>query len=338
MITISLCMIVKNEEKVLGRCLDCLKSIVDEMIIVDTGSTDKTKEIAAAYTDKIYDYKWNHNFADARNFAFSKATMEYIYSADADEILDEANIQNFKTLKSVLLPEIEIVQMMYCNQLQFNTTYNYDEEYRPKLFKRLRTFRFVEPIHETIAMEPVVFDSDVRIIHMPGSNHASRDLYYFVEMHKNGIPLTKHLHNMYARELFICGKKDNFIEAIPAFQDTLSDASRSIDEIREATCIIARAARLQDNIHLFFTNALKNVVCDSCSEMCYELGEYYYACNELDNACIWYQNAAFETECILDIRIKNIFALQGLSKCYKAVGNLEEAAKYEALASANEQK
>ncbi|MBQ4521893.1 MAG: glycosyltransferase [Lachnospiraceae bacterium] len=54
--TISLCMIVKNEEKVLARCLDCLKDLVDEMIIVDTGSTDATKDIARKYTDKIYDF------------------------------------------------------------------------------------------------------------------------------------------------------------------------------------------------------------------------------------------------------------------------------------------
>ncbi len=331
MITISLCMIVKNEEKVLGRCLACLKDIVDEMIIVDTGSTDRTKEIAAVYTDSIYDYKWNHDFSDARNFSFSKATKDYIYSADADEILDDSNIQKFKILKAALLPEIEIVQMMYCNQLRFNTTYNYEEEYRPKLFKRLRTFRFENPIHETIAMNPVIFDSDVRIIHMPESNHASRDLQYFAQMHKKGIPLNKHLHNMYARELYICGKSEDFITAVNTFENTLSDASRSIDEIREATCVIARAARLQGNLHQFFTNALKSIVCDSCSEICYELGEYYFACHELDNACIWYQNAAFETQCILDIRIKNRFALQGLYNCYRAAGNLEEAAKYEAL-------
>lgn len=57
MATVSLCMIVKNEEKVLGRCLDSAKEIADEIIIVDTGSTDRTKEIAAEYTEKIYDFK-----------------------------------------------------------------------------------------------------------------------------------------------------------------------------------------------------------------------------------------------------------------------------------------
>ena len=58
MITISLCMIVKNEGQVLSRCLDSLAGLMDEIIIVDTGSCDRTREIAARYTDKIYDYIW----------------------------------------------------------------------------------------------------------------------------------------------------------------------------------------------------------------------------------------------------------------------------------------
>ena len=59
MITISLCMIVKNEERILARCLDSLKGIAEEIIIVDTGSTDRTKEIAARYTDHIYDFTYS---------------------------------------------------------------------------------------------------------------------------------------------------------------------------------------------------------------------------------------------------------------------------------------
>ena len=113
MITISLCMIVKNEERVLKRCLDSVRDLVDEIIIVDTGSTDATKRIAAGYTDKIYDLTWNDDFSAARNFAFSKATKEYIYSADADEVLSEENRRRFRLLKETLLPEIEIVQMKY---------------------------------------------------------------------------------------------------------------------------------------------------------------------------------------------------------------------------------
>ena len=74
--TISLCMIVKNEELVLGRCLESIKDLVEEIIIVDTGSTDKTKEIAKLYTNNIYDFKWINDFSAARNFSFSKATKD----------------------------------------------------------------------------------------------------------------------------------------------------------------------------------------------------------------------------------------------------------------------
>lgn len=141
MITISLCMIVKNEEKVLKRCLDTVADLVDELIVVDTGSTDATKQIAAAYPQvKLYDFVWIDDFAAARNFAFSKATKEYIYSADADEVLSEENRERFRRMKQTLPPQVEIVQMKYGNQLQHGTVYNYDEEYRPKLFLRNRRF------------------------------------------------------------------------------------------------------------------------------------------------------------------------------------------------------
>ena len=167
MITVSLCMIVKNEEDILARCLDSLKGLMDEIIIVDTGSTDRTKEIAANYTDKIYDFSWCDDFAAARNFSFSKATKEYIYAPDADEVLDEINRRRFMMLKAALLPEIEIVQMKYITPHKYNTIQNAAMEYRPKLYKRLRTFTWVNPVHETVRLEPVVYDSDICIQNLP---------------------------------------------------------------------------------------------------------------------------------------------------------------------------
>src|SRR5690625_4581747 len=76
---LSVCMIVKNEEKVLERCLESIHGIADEIVIVDTGSTDKTKEIATKYTDKLYDFKWINDFSKARNYAASKAIGEWIF-------------------------------------------------------------------------------------------------------------------------------------------------------------------------------------------------------------------------------------------------------------------
>ena len=66
-------MIVKNEQEVLARCLDCAVKFADEIIIVDTGSTDQTKSIAHKYTDKVYDFEWCDDFSKARNYSFSKA-------------------------------------------------------------------------------------------------------------------------------------------------------------------------------------------------------------------------------------------------------------------------
>lgn len=70
---ISLCMIVKNEAKVLGRCLDSISDLIDEIIVVDTGSIDETKRVVAAYEAKIYDFSWQDDFAAARNYAVSQA-------------------------------------------------------------------------------------------------------------------------------------------------------------------------------------------------------------------------------------------------------------------------
>ena len=145
-------MIVKNEEKVLERCLKSLAPYMDEIIIADTGSSDATKKIAQKYTDKVY---------DARNFVASKATKEYIYTADADEYLDADNQKKLAQLKQILLPEIEMVQMLYCTKAEFNTVYNFEKEYRPKLYRRLRAFQWIDPIHETLRIDPIVYDSRI---------------------------------------------------------------------------------------------------------------------------------------------------------------------------------
>jgi glycosyltransferase involved in cell wall biosynthesis len=84
---LTLSMIVKNEEKNLRECIESAFSIVDEIVIVDTGSTDKTKEIAKSFGAKIIDYEWKNNFADARNEALKYSTGEWILYLDADERL-----------------------------------------------------------------------------------------------------------------------------------------------------------------------------------------------------------------------------------------------------------
>ena len=94
--TISLCMIVKNEEKLLPRCLESVKDYVDEIIIVDTGSTDKTVEIAKRYNAKIYHHAWENSFSKARNYSLKYATCEWILILDADEEIDREDAHKLK--------------------------------------------------------------------------------------------------------------------------------------------------------------------------------------------------------------------------------------------------
>lgn len=305
MITVSICMIVKNEENVIARCLNCLREIADEIIIVDTGSTDQTKEIAGNYTNNIYDFVWTDDFSEARNFSFSKASMDYIYCADADEIIDEANIECFLQLKQVLLPEIELVQMKYCNQLEFGTTYNFDVEYRPKLYKRVREFVWIDPLHESVRLQPIVYDSEIEVIHKPDRCHGSRDFSLIQKILKQKGNISNKLSNMYAKELFIVGEKSDFLEAEPFFAEVFVNTNHSVDEILDATCVVARAARLRGDIPQFFKAVTKCLAVEACSEICYELGEYYYHSGDKQEAALWYANASSETEARLDLRCKD---------------------------------
>lgn len=328
MISVSLCMIVKNEEQVLGRCLDSIADLMDEIIIIDTGSTDKTKMIARQYTDKVYDYEWNDDFSAARNFSFSHATKDYVYVADADEVIDGENRKKFAEMKKVLLPEIDIVQMYYCNQLEFGTAYNFDKEYRPKMYKRLRKFEWIEPVHEMVRLEPVVYDSEIEIMHMPLSNHAGRDFKTFLKYYNYGERLSSRLHHMYAMELYISGQDNDFFDAISVFEKSVNDTSRSMDEINEAMAVLERAYRLKNDVYNLFKVAAKDIASIPSAETCYELGEFFFSKNDFNEACIWYLNAAKESESILNIHSSGKMPLLRLAECYDILGNKELAIQY----------
>ena len=94
--TISLCMITKNEEKNLANCLNSVKDIIDEIITVDTGSTDKTKEIAKKFGAKVIDFKWVDDFSAARNESLMYATKDWVLVLDADEIIEEKDLIRIK--------------------------------------------------------------------------------------------------------------------------------------------------------------------------------------------------------------------------------------------------
>ncbi len=304
MATFSLCMIVRNEEAFLSRCIDSLKDMMDEIIIVDTGSTDRTKEIARQYTDQIFDFPWIDDFAAARNFAFEKAHCDYIYSADADEILDEENQRRLANLKKEILPEIEIVQMHYITQEKYRTTQNFTDEYRPKLFKRLRTFTWIHPVHEVVRLNPIVFDSDIEILHLPQEKHNRRDFSIFLKTYEKEGALQPELFHMYARELFLSGDKEDFALALPIAQDFYKEDTEEIswDILQEALCILAHYYYLTKDFETFFNLAFKTLHDFPCSEICYDIGLHFEERGDTKEACYWFELALNETSSAIDVR------------------------------------
>lgn len=327
MVTISLCMIVKNEEKILARCIDSLKGIYDEAIIVDTGSTDRTKEIAARYTTKVYDFKWIDDFSAARNFAMSKATCDYIYMADADEVLDEENREKFLILKKALDGDVEVVQMNYVNQLSNGSVYNFDREPRAKLYKRMREFTFVDPIHEVIRELPVVYDSDIDIIHMQEESHAGRDLKTFRKAIERDGRLSPRLVSMYARELMIGGTDEDFSFARDYFEGIVGEGILSEEILRSAYVVLAQCALLKGDTAELMKYSLKDIASGGSSEMCCILGVFWEKEGNLDEASMWFYNALKETEPIMNIKSGREVPLNGLIRIYELTGNNEEALK-----------
>lgn len=136
---LSVAMIVKNEEVLLPSCLATVQG-ADEIIIVDTGSIDTTREIASAFTDKVYDFQWCDDFAKARNFALSKCTGDWVLSIDADELLDPDGIARIKELLSTEKNSIGI------NMKSGNNSYHV-----PRLFKNIPSTKWKGKIHEVIS-------------------------------------------------------------------------------------------------------------------------------------------------------------------------------------------
>lgn len=349
----SLCMIVKNESAVLRNCLDSLKDIMDEIIIVDTGSTDDTKKIAAEYTPYVYDYTWQDDFAAARNFAFSKATGDYIYSADADEVIDAVNQDKLKALKRAMLPEVEIVQMVYVTEQINHPTENFARDLRPKLFKRLRQFTWIEPIHETINIDPVVYDSDIEILHRPQGNHSSRDFGVFEKIIQEKGILSDRLMGMYLRELYKAGTEEDLEKAKRFLEKSLPTKRAEGKDLlcRQIIAVLLKTYRQMDNPVGMLKISLSAEATVPSAEMCMELGYYFMKKEDFEEAAEWFHRAGFDCESEIDVASSGTSAFMALSLCFRKLAKspklkalpqkeyaleherlLEKAADYEQLA------
>ncbi|MGN0939693.1 MAG: glycosyltransferase [Selenomonas sp.] len=170
MIKLTACVIVKNEAKNIESWLRCMEQIADEIIVVDTGSTDATKELVRASQAKLYDYAWTGDFAAAKNYALSKAHGNWIAFLDADETFTAASLRRIPRLLRELHPQVRIAGVM-CRLVNVDTSDRnrfIGATVQLRLFRNLSTLRYQGRIHEALTVPKnrmVELVKDVEIIH-----------------------------------------------------------------------------------------------------------------------------------------------------------------------------
>lgn len=231
---LSIGMIVKNESKYLRMCLEGLKPILNnidaELVIVDTGSTDDTVEIAKLYTDKVFYHQWNNDFSEARNITIEKSEGEWYFYLDADEILENPksiidffNKGNHKDFKAVAL---KIENLAKEDRSKIGTTFH-----SRRIVKKDKNIRFTSKIHEHLPNMVPVYLSDAVLIHygyiQTNSNFVNEKAKRNIEIIKdelktepNSIFLLYHLAQTYVFNYY-------YIEALEPARKALEIARKS---------------------------------------------------------------------------------------------------------------
>lgn len=330
MITISLCMIVKNEEDTLERCLSSVHDLVDEIIIIDTGSTDQTKEIAKKFTNRIYDFEWCDDFSKARNFSFSFATKDYILWLDADDFLKEHNRQQFQVLKNTLDSQVDVVLMKY--EMSSNVDGSIRSTFmRERLLKRSKNFKWQDPIHEYIDFKGKFQKSDVTITHQKIHAITRRNLDIFEKYIASGHDLSERNWFYYAKELFITGNLDQAIEYYEKFLNTKDGLiSNYIDScIDLATCYKVKgdSEKQLDALMKSFKFAAPR------AEIICQIGYFYKDQEKYEEAIKWFEIAPLipvpqNTMSSVNHEAWGYVPYMELVSCYYRLGDVNQAIRY----------
>lgn len=322
MISLSVCMIVKNEEDVLARCLECVKDIADEIVIADTGSTDRTKEIAAQFTESIYDFQWCDDFAAARNFSFSKATKEYVMWLDADDVIDERNRALLLKLKQSLSADVDMVMMKYDVAFDENgkPTLSY---FRERIFKAARQYKWIGEIHEVIPQSGIVQHEEISFYHKKlRANEPGRNLKIFEKMIADGKTLDPRQQFYYARELYYNGR---LREAIATFQRFLDEGNGWIENNISACKDLAKCYYQMADDKAALSTLLRSLTFDTPrAELCCDIGKHFLERGRYAIAAYWYTTAA---SCERDSKSGGFF----LPDCYDYIPNIQLCVCYDRL-------
>ncbi|MGE5613328.1 MAG: glycosyltransferase [Bacillota bacterium] len=162
---LSICMMVKDEEKNLGRCLDSLKPLLEkddvELIVVDTGSSDRTPEIARRYTDKVYYHLWNNDFSSMRNITISYAKGMYLLILDADEKLNDPLLL-YEYMND---PRLRTYNTYLLKIRSYNTFESFTVISQERVFRNDGEFRYEGAVHNQALFKKPVLGTDIYVDH-----------------------------------------------------------------------------------------------------------------------------------------------------------------------------
>lgn len=337
MVTFSLCMIVKNEEAVLARCLESALPLVEEIVIADTGSSDRTKEIARKYTEKVYDFPWRDDFSAARNFSFSKATQEYCLWLDADDVIEPQDLEKFLEQKASLDPSTDVVMARYHTAFDENgnPAFLY---YRERIIRRQAGLLFQGAVHETIAPIGHVVYWEAAVTHRKhGPGDPDRNLRILERLLQEKGSLSPREQFYYARELSSHGRDQ---EAADMFSQFLSEGKgwveNEIEACRDLAQCLSRLGRREDALKALLQGLRYG---RPRAELCCDLGLWFLEDSDPATAVFWYDQAlACERNdtsgsFVVPDCYHYIPYLQ-LCVCWYRLGNLELAKKFHCRAKA----
>lgn len=174
--TVSLCMIARDEEACIGRAIKSVLALVDEILVVDTGSRDNTRIIAEGYGARVLDHTWRDDFSAARNVALAAATSDWILVLDGDEYLQGIRPLEFQRLLAD--PAVAGYKVLVTGQRVVDRTGSFP---MVRLFRNLPEIRYRYPVHEQVLPDllrhvedtgQIIHDSPLRVVHDPGGAEA----------------------------------------------------------------------------------------------------------------------------------------------------------------------
>lgn len=332
----SLCMIVRQEEKALARCLESIADAVEEIIIVDMGSTDRTKEIARQFTDKIYDFPWVDDFAAARNFAFSKGTGEYLLWMDAEDILPSGEKEKLLALKADLRENpCDMVMMLFDRGVDEGGRTKFSC-YRERLVRRCPQARWQGRANEMIPPFGSVRYEEIHFVRRKErQKYSDCNLRIYEKMFAEGEKLSAQEWFYYGRELFVHEKQEQAAEVLRAFlENPEGGAENKAEAVRMLAHCLQAAGKEEEGISLLL-KGLQFV--PPTGEHCCEIGEYFYEKGQWEQAIFWYENALHaerrtEQGAFVQEECYGFLPCIRLCVCYGRLGEWEMAKMYNEMA------